>query len=503
MPQSESIQDRPAPVGKTVLYISLLLTFLFVIWGAAFPENLDVVAGRALNFITVNFGWLYLIAVFFVLLFVIGIAVSPFGKIKLGGDDEKPEFTTPAWFAMLFTTGMGIGLVFWSIAEPITHFMSPPYGEAGTAASAELAMRYTFFHWGLHPWAVFALVGLALAYFQFRKGMPALISSIFQPILGEGVHGPIGKAIDILAVFATVFGLGTSLGLGTMQINTGLNMLYGVPENNTINILIIAVITGVFTLAAVLGIEKGIKFIANNTVRLALLIMVFLLLFGPTRSIFNLLTSTIGDYLQNLIYMSLWTDPINEGGWINGWTVFYWAWWIAWGPFVGQFIARISRGRTIREFIIGSLVAPTAFSFIWLAIFGGTALNLDILGNAGIGSAVSENIASALFVTLGNFPLSAVTSLLAIILIAAFFITSADSGTFVVAMLTSGGDQEPDRKLKAAWGILLGGVAAVLLVAGGLGALQTASIASAFPFMLIMLVMCYSLVKSFADDRIK
>lgn len=489
-----------ASTGKNVLYISILLTLLFVIWGAAFPANLGMVADNALSFLTVNFGWLYLSAVFFVLLFIAGIAFSPYGKIKLGKDDEEPEFSTPAWFAMLFTTGMGIGLVFWSIAEPMYHFISPPFGEAETAEAAELAMRYTFFHWGLHPWAVFALVGMALAYFQFRKGMPALISSVFHPLLGDKIYGPIGQAIDILAVFATVFGLGTSLGLGTMQINTGLNLLYGIPDNNFVNILIIIVITGVFTLAAVMGIEKGIKFIANNTVRLALFIMFFLLLFGPTREIFNMLTNTVGDYLQNLIYMSLWTDPIIEGGWISGWTVFYWAWWIAWGPFVGQFIARISRGRTVREFIIGALVAPTAFSFIWLAIFGGTALNLDIHAGAGIGAAVTDNIASALFVTLGNFPISAITSFLAIILIAAFFITSADSGTFVVAMLTSGGSQEPTRKLKAAWGILLGGVAAVLLVAGGLGALQTASIASAFPFMLVMLIMCYSLIKGFSQD---
>ncbi len=490
------------PAGKNVLYISIVLTLLFVAWGAVFPGSLERVAGGALNFLTSNFGWLYLSAVFFVLIFVIGIAFSSYGKIKLGRDDEEPEFSTPAWFAMLFTTGMGIGLVFWSIAEPITHFTSPPFGAPGTPGAAELAMRYTFFHWGLHPWAIFALVGMALAYFQFRKGMPALISSVFYPVLGNRIYGPIGQAIDILAVFATVFGLGTSLGLGTMQINTGLTLLYGIPDTNLINILIVVIITTVFTLAAVMGIEKGIKFIANNTVRLALIIMFFLLIFGPTLQIINLLTSTVGDYLQNLIYMSLWTDPIIEGGWISGWTIFYWAWWIAWGPFVGQFIARISRGRTIREFIIGALVAPTAFSFIWLAVFGGTALNLDIFADAGISAAVEENIASALFVTLGNFPLSSLMSFLAIILIAAFFITSADSGTFVVAMLTSGGEQEPARKLKAAWGILLGGVAAVLLVSGGLEALQTASIASAFPFMLVMLVMCYSLLKAFSQDRV-
>lgn len=500
MEQNSTLINSSA--GKNVLYISIILTLLFVIWGAVFPGNMDFVAGSALNFLTTNFGWLYLAAVFFILLFIIGIAFSPYGKIKLGKDDEEPEFSTTAWFAMLFTTGMGIGLVFWSIAEPMYHYMSPPFGEAETAEAAEIAMRYTFFHWGLHPWAVFTLVGMALAYFQFRKGMPALISSVFHPILGDRIYGPIGQAIDILAVFATVFGLGTSLGLGTMQINTGLNLLYGIPDNNLVNILIIFVITTVFTLAAVMGIEKGIKFIANNTVRLAILIMLFLFIFGPTLQIINLLTNTIGDYLQNLVYMSLWTDPFIEGGWISGWTVFYWAWWIAWGPFVGQFIARISRGRTIREFIIGALIAPTIFSFIWLAIFGGTALNLDIIQGAGIGAAVTDNIASALFVTLGNFPLSSVTSFLAIILIAAFFITSADSGTFVVAMLTSGGSQEPSRKLKATWGILLGGVAAVLLVSGGLGALQTASIASAFPFMLVMLVMCYSMIKGLSQDKI-
>jgi choline/carnitine/betaine transport len=495
-------KDYPiAPGAKNVFAISAILTLIFVLWGAIFPGSMASVAGNTLSFLTEKFGWLYLVSVFGFLIFIVVIAFSRFGGIRLGDDDEKPEYSTFAWFAMLFTTGMGIGLVFWSIAEPMYHFMSPPVGEGMTAEAAQTAMRYTFFHWGLHPWAIFALVGLALAYFQFRKKQPALISSIFQPVLGDKVNGPIGQGIDILAVFATIFGLGTSLGLGTMQINTGLNMIFGIPNNTLVNVVIIVVITGIFTLAAVMGIEKGIQFIANNTVRLAILLMLFLLVFGPTRFIFNILTNTVGEYLQNIIGMSLWTDPVNEGGFVAGWTVFYWAWWIAWGPFVGQFIARISKGRTIREFIMGALVAPTAFSFLWLAIFGGTALSLDIFSGANISGAVSENMSSALFVTLANFPASMVISTLAIILIAAFFITSADSGTFVMAMLTTGGDLEPSGSVKAIWGVLLGGVAAVLLVTGGLEGLQTASIAAAFPFMLVMLVMCYSLMKALISDE--
>ncbi|MDW7673253.1 MAG: BCCT family transporter [Bacillota bacterium] len=492
-------QKRIDPV---VFYVSLVLCILFVAWGVLSPTSMSTASNAVLNYFITDFGWLYLFSVFIFLIFVVVIALSKFGSIKLGKDDEKPEYSTFAWLAMLFTTGMGIGLVFWSIAEPMYHFAAPPMGEGGTAEAAATAMRYTFFHWGLHAWAIFALVGLALAYFQFRKGMPGLISSVFYPVLGDKVNGPIGKAIDILAVFATIFGLGTSLGLGTQQINSGLEFLYGVPNTPLVNILIIAVITAIFTFAAILGIDRAISFIANWTVYAAVALMIFLFILGPTRFILNMFTETWGSYLNNIISMSLWTDAVEQKGWAGGWTIFYWAWWIAWGPFVGQFIARISKGRTIKEFVLGVLFVPTMFSFIWLSVFGATALNLEIVQGVAISEAIANDMASALFVTLAQFPLSAITSLLSIFVIAAFFVTSANSGTFVVGMLTSRGSMDPSNGVKGIWGVVLGGVAAVLLLSGGLGALQTASIAAAFPFMLVILVMIYSLVKAFSEETV-
>lgn len=496
-PHKEACNFNPA-----VFYSSLGLAILFVIWGAVFPGSMRSVSNLALRFIIDQFGWLYLFAVFGFLIFVIAIALSKYGSIKLGKDDDVPEYSTFSWIAMLFTSGMAIGLVFWSIAEPITHFTSPPFGSAETPESATLALRYVFFHWGLHPWAIYSLVGLSLGYFQHRKGLPILISSVFYPILGDRIHGPIGHVIDVLAVFATIFGLSTSLGLGTLQISSGLNFLYNTPDSDLVHLLIIGVMTIIFTGAAVLGIEKGIQFIAERIFYLALILMGFLLVFGPTTFIFDMLTNTTGSYLQNILSMSLWTDPVIKSGWLGSWTLFYWAWWISWGPFVGQFIARISRGRTIREFVIGVLIVPTAFSFLWLAIFGSTALEIELFGNGGIAEAVSQNVASALFVTLANYPLASITSIIAIVLVAGFFVTSADAGTYVIAMLTSNGSLKPKDSVKAIWGIILGSVAAVLLVTGGLVALQTAAIVAAFPFMFVMIAMVYSIIKAISSEKV-
>lgn len=436
------------------------------------------------------------------LVFCVALAFSKFGDIKLGKDDEVPEYSTWTWFAMLFSAGMGIGLVFWSVAEPMYHYASPPFGEGSTLASAATAMRYVFLHWGLHPWAVFAVAGLAIAYFQFRKGLPALISSTLYPLLGEeGIKGPIGKAVDILSVFATLFGVATSLGLGAMQINSGLNYVYKLPNSTSVTVVLIAVITVLFITSAVTGISRGIKWLSNVNMYLAFLIMLFVLFLGPTKFILNVFTDTIGTYLQNIVQMSFWTDPYGTNpGWVGGWTIFYWAWWIAWGPFVGGFIARISKGRTVREFILGVLIAPTLLSFIWLSIFGGTAVSMELSGDAGIAKAVSENVSTALFAMFQNLPLTALVSTLACVLIGTFFITSADSATFVMGMLTSGGDLEPKAGLKIFWGVTEGAVAAVLLLAGGLSALQTASIVSAFPFMIVMVFMMISLVKAFKGE---
>jgi glycine betaine transporter len=488
-------------INPVVFYMSLAIAGVFVLWGAISPESLNVVFNAILGFTIDSFGWLYLAAVLFFLVFAVGIAMSKYGNIKLGKDDDEPEYSNFAWLAMLFTSGMGIGLMFWSIAEPMYHYLAPPVGQGSTPEAAELAMRYVFFHWGLHAWGIFTLVGLALAYFQYRRGMPGLISSVFYPILGDRIHGPIGNAIDILAVFATIFGLGTSLGLGALQINTGLNFMFNVPIGGTIQVIIIALVAILFTGAAVAGIEKGIEFIAKWTVYFALGLMAFLFIFGPTTFILDLLTSTTGAYFNEFFTMSLWTDAIEQKGWGGSWTIFYWAWWIAWGPFVGQFIARISKGRTIRQFVAGALIAPTVFSFVWLAVFGGNALGLEIFSGAGIADAVNTNLASAVFVTLSNYPIPMITSIVAIILVIGFFVTSADAGTFVLGMLTSNGSMEPSGKVKGVWGVTIASVAAILLITGGLTALQTAAIVAAFPFMFIILAMCYSLLKALKEDH--
>jgi len=490
-------------IDSTVLGITLAITLMFLAFGILAPENFDKVGSQALKYLTTNFGWLFLLTVFSFVIFVILLAFSSFGQIKLGRDDEKPEYSTFSWFAMLFSAGMGIGLIFWSVAEPITHFMSPPVAVNGNGEAASVAMRYVFFHWGLHPWAIYSVVGLSLAYFSFRHNTPALISSTLRPVLGNKVNGFFGKTVDILAVLATLFGVATSLGLGTLQLNSGLNYLFGIKQSIEVNILIIVVITILFTLSTLTGIKKGIKFLSNTNVVLAILLMVFIASVGPTRFILDLFTNTLGDYFQNVIGMSLWTDPVEQKGWVRGWTIFYWAWWIAWAPFVGGFIARISRGRTIKEFILGVLLAPTLFSFIWMSVFGGAALNFEITNPGGISTAVSKDMASALFVTLGHYPLTTLLSGLALILITVFFITSADSATFVISMLVSKGDLEPGNKIKIMWGVIQGGIAIILLVSGGLIALQTASIVAAFPFMLVMILMAYSLVKALRQEKIK
>lgn len=489
-------------IDKNIFWVSALICLFFVVWTLAAPENVSNAFTATLNFFIKNFGWSFMISVALFLTFCLCLAFSKYGQIKLGKDDEEPEYSTASWFAMLFSAGMGIGLVFWGIAEPMYHFAGPPFGEPKTAEAAEVAMRYAFFHWGLHPWAIYAVVGLPLAYFQFRKGLPSLISSTFYPLLGEqGIRGPIGRAIDCLAVIVTLFGVATSLGLGTMQINSGLNFVYGMPNSTPVSILIIAAITVLFTISVVTGIKKGIKFLSNLNMVLAFIMMVFLLSVGPTRYILNLFSETIGQYLQNIVWMSFFLDTQGDVAartgydWVGAWTVFYWAWWITWAPFVGAFIARISRGRTIKEFILGTLAAPALLSFIWFAIMGGTALNIDLFGAGGIADAVAKDVTSAFFITLNNFPLAQLASLLAMAMIVIFFITSADSATFVVGMMTSGGDMEPKTGLKVIWGIIEGAIAAMLLIVGGLKAVQTVALAIGFPFMVIMLFMMYAFMK--------
>lgn len=495
------MSDGRNSASRSVLYISASIVLLFVAFGMFLPNEMNKVVNAVFAFLTNDFGWLYLLSVAIFIVVAFGIAISRYGKIKLGKDDDEPEFSNFQWFAMLFGGGMGIGLVFWSVAEPMMHYLSPPVGTGGNVEAMRTAMRIVFFHWGIHAWVIFAIGGLALAYFQFRKGLPFLISSAFYPILGDRIYGPIGKAIDILSVFATVFGVATSLGLGSSQIATGLQYIWGINATPVTISIIIAIMTVIFTLATISGLHKAMQVAANIKVWLSVAFMVFIFLFGGRVFILNNFTDALGGYLQNFVGQSFWMGNIK---WLNGWTVFYWAWWIAWAPFVGQFVARVSKGRTIRQFILAVTLLPTGFSLVWLGIYGGAAFNLDKIAHGAIQVAVNKDYTTALFVTLKQMPLYQLTAPLAIILIVACFIGAANSATYVLAMLTSGGNMNPSEKLRGFWGIAQGAITIILILVGGtaaLKALQTASIAAAFPFMLIMLAMCYSIVKALREDH--
>ena len=488
-----------------VFIISLALTLIFILWGAITPDNLETVSSKAQNFLQTRFGWFYLISATVILIFTIYLAFSKYGNIKLGKDDDEPEYSTMSWFAMLFSAGMGIGLVFWGVAEPVSHYFVPAVGEGETTEAAANALQFTFFHWGLHPWGIYALIALALAYFKFRKDAPGTISATFYPLLGEHTKGPIGKTIDIIAVFATVFGVATSLGLGAIQINGGLSYLNGnIPDGFITQLFIILGVTILFMLSALSGIGRGIKWLSNANIMMAVLLMLFILFAGPTTFLLNLLTTTFGRYLEFLPQMSFRMSPFDADNevWIQDWTIFYWAWWIAWSPFVGTFIARVSKGRTIREFVIGVLAVPTIFCGIWFAIFGGAGIHFEMFNQAGIWEAMDHGNYTeiALFATLGELPLSTIATVLAIVLISTFFITSADSATFVIGMQTTNGMLNPPMRIKLVWGLIQASAAAVLLWSGGLNALQTASIVSAFPFAIILLLMMVSLQKGLQNE---
>ncbi|CAM3346412.1 MULTISPECIES: BCCT family transporter [Brevibacillus] len=482
--------------------ISFLIVVVIVLFGAFSPELFAKTATRVLDLTTTNFGWFYLIVAFSFLIFCIYLAFSKYGQIPLGQDDDEPEYSLPTWFSMLFSAGMGIGLVFWGVAEPVSHYFAPPAGVTGqTTEAAQVAMRYAFFHWGLHPWGIYAVIALSLAYFQFRRGSKGLISSTFAPLLGERIHGPIGKAIDILAVIATVFGVATSLGLGTLQINGGLSHLFGLASNTTVQIAIIAIITVIYLLSSTTGLDRGIKILSNTNLIVALALLLLTLILGPTSFLFDTFTSTLGSYLNNLISMSLRLTPFTQGNWVANWTLFYWAWWIAWAPFVGMFIARVSKGRTIKEFVICVMLVPSLLSFIWFSVFGGTALHLEIFDQAPIGEAVQNDISTALFLALEQLPWGTILAIVALVLIFTFFITSADSATFVLGMLSADGTLDPSTRVKITWGILQSTIAVVLLLSGGLEGLQTASIVAALPFAVIMVLMCFSLMRALREEE--
>lgn len=484
-----------------VFWIALALVILAVAYGAIAPGSFAEVTGNIEGFLTTSFGWYYLLIVSLMVLFCLFFLVSPMGQIRLGKDTDKPEFSFGSWIAMLFSAGMGIGLVFWGAAEPLSHFaIDPATAEPGSAEAFKESMRFTFFHWGIHAWAIYAVVALSLAYSQFRKGEPGLISATLKPIFGNKMNGPLGTTVDVIAIFATAVGVATTLGFGTVQINEGLSFLIdGIPSNNfTVQLIIIAIITVLFMASAWSGLSKGIKYLSNTNMVLAATLLALVIILGPTLLILNMFTDSLGAYFQNLIGMSFRAAPVNgeNRAWIDGWTVFYWAWWISWSPFVGIFIARISRGRTIRQFLVGVLLIPTLISFLWFAAFGSTAMDVQNSGVDLTGLLTSE----VLFGVFNELPMGTLLSIIAVMLVAVFFITSADSATFVLGMQSTNGSLNPANSIKLSWGIAQSMMAVILLSTGGLDALQSALIIAAFPFSFIMLMMMASFYKAVTLD---
>ncbi len=486
-------------VHPQVFFISAGLILFFVIITLVFQKHMEVVFQQMQSGISDYAGWFFIWTVNIVLVFILSLLAGRFGNIRLGGPDARPEFSTLGWFAMLFSAGMGIGLLFYGVAEPMFHYVANPHVEAGTTESARMAMDITFLHWGLHPWGVYSLVGLSLAFFSFNKGLPLSIRTAFYPLFGERIYGWTGHVIDILATVATLFGVATSLGLGVQQVNAGLDHLLGIGQSPTIQVFLIGGITMIATWSVVKGLDKGIRRLSEINITMAGLLALFVLLVGPTLFVMNALLENIGYYFQYLPKLSTWNETYERSEWQHGWTIFYWSWWIAWSPFVGMFIARVSHGRTIRQFILGVLLVPTFITFLWITIFGNTALFIEMFGGGGISRVVQENIPVSLFVLLENFPLSAITSTLGIIVIITFFVTSSDSGSMVIDIITSGGNPNPPVLSRLFWAIMEGVVAAVLLVGGGLVALQTATITTGLPFAAIILGMCVALYRGLSE----
>lgn len=486
--------------ATSVFYTSVAILIVLVAIGVIAPNGLEQATHYIQSLLTDTFGWYYLIVVTAFVGVCLFLLLSPLGRIKLGKQDDKPEFSRVSWVAMLFSAGVGIGLVFYGAYEPLSHYaLSSPTGETGTDQAVRDSLQYTFFHWGIHAWAVYGLVGMTLAYFMFKRGEPALISSTLTPILGRHSRGPIGKTVDVIATIATVIGVATSLGFGAVQINGGLSYLFGLPSNILVQFIIILIVTVMFMASALTGLDKGIKILSNVNMILAAALCLLVFIFGPTLFTLNLFTDTLGKYLQNFINMSLRIAPLNPQNreWINGWTIFYWSWWISWSPFVGIFIARVSKGRTIREFIAYVLLAPSLIGFIWFTIFGGSAISLERSGKAILSGLATEE---TLFGMLATFPWGTAISIVAIGLIAVFFVTSADSGTFVLGMMTTGGNPNPNTLIKAVWGLMLTAMALVLLYSGGLQALQNMMIISALPFSIVIVMMAVSLLKVLNKD---
>ncbi|WP_234383462.1 BCCT family transporter [Streptomyces dysideae] len=517
-PVDTSDQEKPgarstwATIAPGVFWPSTIIIVAFVLYATVFKDSAQDVISTVQEEIISGLGWYYTALVSLFVIFALWVGIGRFGDIKLGKDDERPEFAMGSWLAMLFAAGMGIGLVFWGVAEPLNHFVSPRPGVGeGEAARSEFAMVQTFLHWGIHPWAIYVVVGLAVAYAVHRKGRPISIRWALEPLFGDRVKGAWGDAIDTVAVVGTIFGVATSLGFGVLQISAGLGLQGWVTDPGTpLRIALIIGITLLATISVVTGVGKGIKWLSNINMGLAGALMLFVLVAGPTLFILNGFVEDIGAYLQNLLALSFDTGASQgaEGtAWVSGWTVFYWGWWISWAPFVGVFIARISRGRTVREFVTGVLLVPTLLTFVWFAIFGGSAIHRETVGDGGlVGEDGTVGTDSALFQLLDTLPGGAFVAGMALLLIVLFFVTSSDSGSYVVDVLASGGDPEPPTWSRVFWCAAEGAVAIALLIASGTGTsslstLQTAAIITALPFSLVMIGMCLATAKSFRREH--
>ncbi|UTW11871.1 BCCT family transporter [Marinobacterium rhizophilum] len=489
-------------VGAAVLVLAFVL---FTVMNADYAAGLF---NAAKSYIATDLAWYYIGLISFCLFLAVWLIFSRYGDIRLGKDSDRPEFSNFSWFSMLFGAGIGIGILFWSIAEPIYHLQGTPFiseAQQGTVAAAQVAMRVAIFHWGLHGWGLFAVTGLALAYFAYRKGLPLSIRSCLYPVFGEKIYGPIGHAADLLAVFGTVFGIATSLGLGAQQMNAGLAHLLGIEVSTTNQVILIAVISVIATASVLSGINKGIRILSEWNMHLTVLILGCFVVFGPTAYLLGAFVTNLGDYLVHAVELGFWVDPDPKGQWQGWWTIFYWGWWIAWAPFCGIFIARISRGRTLREFVLGVLIAPTVLAAFWITVFGNTAMFIELFAEGGLVAAVNEDVTGSLFKTIELMHLDGLVTLLmtiiCVVMLVTYFVTSADSATLVICTLVCMGRDNPPARYRVFWGLAIGAVAAVLLFAGGLQALQTASIVAALPFSVVLILAIYGLLKSLREEK--
>lgn len=498
-PSKSKILDFHYPVFIPSAIIILVFVSSAIIFGKPFRDFFFELR----NLLYDNVGWFFIITMNFLLVAAVLIASSKLGRIKIGGKHATTDFSNFAWYSMLFSAGMGIGLIFYGVAEPVQHFATPPIPVEGDINAAKQAFKFTFLHYGLHPWAVYGMISLAFAFFTFNRKLPLTVSSLFAPLIGRRIHGGIGHTVNTLAVIACLFGLATTLGFGAQQVGSGLHFLFGIENTLTTQIIFIAISTTLAILSIVSGLDKGVKVLSIMNIRIAIVFMVLMLLMGPTVYILDSFIENVGLYAQNLLELGLYTEVYAETKWQNNWTIFYWAWWIAWSPFVGIFIARISKGRTVREFLTGVVLLPTVFSFLWFTIFGSSALHLELNGIADIGSAVSSDISTALFEMLKHYPLASIMGAVGILLIISFFVTSSDSGSLVVDFITTGGKLDAPVGTRIFWGAVEGLLAIALLIGGGLSTLQTAVMLAALPFAIILVIMTFSLYIGLRHERLK